>query len=140
MQMMLRRKKKKETSEILEYKPKERRKSFRVRPSNGESVYIELSGKSSQVFNISAGGIAFKNHKFKVGRDQSIKINLPDGITIESARIKILSVDENDICHAKFIEIEPFECEHIHQYTLKRQVEIARKNKELRYRNWHMRI
>lgn len=140
MVMMHRRKKKKETSEILRHKPKERRKSFRVQPLNKEAVFIELAGKTIQVFDISAGGIAFRNHKLKEGQVQSININLPDRITIESVGIKVVFIDENDICHAEFIEIEPSERENIHQYTLKRQVEIARKNKELKCRNWHMRV
>ena len=140
MVMMHRRKKKKETSEILRHKPKERRKSFRVQPLNKEAVFIELAGKTIQVFDISAGGIAFRNHKLKEGQVQSININLPDRITIESAKIKIVSIDENDICHAKFIEMVSSEEEKVHRYTLERQVEIARKNKEVKYRNWHMHI
>jgi c-di-GMP-binding flagellar brake protein YcgR len=140
MGMMIRRKKKKETPEKFRHEPKDRRKSFRVQPSNKEEVSIEMAEKTIQVFDISAGGIAFTNQNLKEGQDQSIKINLPDGITIESVKIKIISIDETDICHARFLDIEPSETENIHQYTLKKQVEIARKNKELKYRNWHMRV
>ena len=138
--MILRRDKKKETSEILRYKPKERRKFFRVRPSDRNPVFIQLAEKTIQVINISAGGISFKNHELKEGQVQSVNINLPDRISIESLKIRILSIDESDICHAKFIDIKPSERENIHQYTLKRQVEIARNNKEVKYRNWHTRI
>ncbi len=82
--MMHKRKKMTETSEMFSHKSKDQRKFFRVRPSNREPVFIELTGKNIQVCDISAGGIAFKNHKLKAGQDQSIKINLPDRITIES--------------------------------------------------------
>jgi c-di-GMP-binding flagellar brake protein YcgR len=128
------------TSEMFSHNSKDQRKFFRVRPSNREPVFIELTGKNIQVSDISAGGIAFKNHKLKEGQDQSIKINLPDRITIESVKIRILSIDGNNICHTRFIEMESSERDKIHRYTLKRQVEIAKKNKEVKYRNWHTRV
>ncbi len=140
MFMGMRNKKKTETPEIVNHKPKERRKFFRVHPSSGEPVFIQLAEETIQVTDISAGGIAFKNHKLKEGQDQSIKITFPDRIIIESVRIKIVSIDDSDICHAKFIDMKPSEREKIHRYTLKRQVEIARKNKEAKYRNWHMNV
>ena len=138
--MMHKRKKMTETSEMFSHNSKDQRKFFRVRPSNREPVFIELTGKNIQVCDISAGGIAFKNHKLKAGQDQSIKINLPDRITIESAKIKILSIDGNNICHTRFIEMKSSERDKIHRYALKRQVEIAKKNKEVKYRNWHTRV
>jgi c-di-GMP-binding flagellar brake protein YcgR len=127
------------TLEMFSYKSKEQRKYFRVRPSDKDPVIIQLAEKTIQVCDISAGGIGSKNHKLKEGQVQAIKINLPDRTTIESSKIKILSVDENNICHAKFIDMESSEQENIHRYTLKRQVEIAKKNKGVKYCNWHTR-
>ena len=84
--------------------------------------------------------MAFKDHKLNVGQDLPTKINFPDGTTIESVKIKVLSIDENDICHTEFIEMESSQREMIHKYTLKRQVDIARKNKESKHRNWHTQV
>jgi c-di-GMP-binding flagellar brake protein YcgR len=137
---MMQRRKETETSEIFKHNSEEKRNYFRVQPSDKSPVLIQLAEKPIKVIDISAGGIAFKNHNLKESQVLSIKINLPDRITIESAQIKIVSIDENDICHAKFIGIEPHEKKNINQYILKRQIEIAKKKKGEKQRNWHTRI
>ena len=136
--MIFKRKKSTRPSEMFIYEPEDRQKLFRVQPSISDPVFLQMDEKTVRVISISAGDIAFENHNHSAGLEQHAKINLPDQTIIEPVKIKIVSIDENNICRAEYIDMKPTEKEKVLQYALKRQIEIARKNNEVKYRDWHM--
>lgn len=116
-----------------------RREFVRVKPSEEQPVVVQISEKLIRVRDISAGGIAFDNDGFMESNLYPTKLKLPDQITMESTII-IISIDEQQVCHAKFVKIDPSQSETIHKYVLKRQIEIAREKKVVKSRNWHTRL
>ncbi len=100
--------------------PKEARQAYRVAPDSENPLFLNLDGISMEIVEVSSGGLAFKNQGFKAGSAYMIDFVLPTGGIINT-RIKILRIDEEDICRCNFIKLDVQSEEALHRYVLVRQ-------------------
>lgn len=100
--------------------PEEARQAYRVEPDSENPLFLNLEGISLEIVEISSGGLAFKNQGLKAGSAHMIDFVLPTGGIIKT-RIKILRVDEEDICRCNFINLDVESEDALHRYVLVRQ-------------------
>ncbi len=100
--------------------PEEARQAYRVTPDPEDPISLNIEGKSLEVLEISSGGLAFKNQGFKADASFKVDFVLPTGSAI-NARIKILRIDEEDICRCNFINLDEASEDALHRYVLVRQ-------------------
>lgn len=100
--------------------PEEARQAYRVSPDPENPVVLNLDGNSLNILEISSGGVAFKNQGMKEGSSHKIEFVLPTGGHIK-AQIKILRIDNEDICRCNFIDLDTHSEDSIHRYVLVRQ-------------------
>ena len=100
--------------------PEEARQAYRVEPDSENPLFLNLEGISLEIVEISSGGLAFKNQGLKAGSAHMIDFVLPTGGIIKT-RIKILRVDEEDICRCNFINLNVESEDALHRYVLVRQ-------------------
>jgi len=100
--------------------PEEARQAYRVAPDSENPLFINLEGASLEVVEVSSGGLAFKNQGLKAGSAYMIDFVLPTGGLIKT-RIKILRIDEEDICRCNFINLDVDSEDSLHRYVLVRQ-------------------
>jgi len=104
--------------EIFSYDANDRRSSFRVRPPSTEPIRITFQGKSVSVKDIGGGGLSFCNNNFEVGDSQSVTLDLPgEGINV-SVTMQILEIDQQDVCHGRFVAPSHDVINAIHRYML----------------------
>ncbi len=118
-------KKKKTETEIVASDPNNNRESFRYDFKDGKSFEIEFKGKNLMLINISAGGLAFFNQGFTpldFGLI-SFSLDIPDytGDTSFSAELRILKIDDNNVCHCIFENCSLEQHELLHKYVLEMQ-------------------
>jgi len=116
--------------EIFSLESNDRRLYYRVSPSASAAIVFEFGGEKVKVIDISAGGLAFKSKNFKKGDSQLIELLLHPQQEPISIILKINEIDDQNICHCRFIETREDDAETIHQYVLKRQKEIIQSKKE----------
>ncbi len=100
--------------------PEEARQAYRVAPDSENPLFLNLEGNSLEIMEISSGGLAFKNQGLKAGAAYMVDFVLPTGGIIKT-RIKILRIDEEDICRCNFINLNAESEDSIHRYVLVRQ-------------------
>jgi len=100
--------------------PEEARQAYRVVPDPENPILLNLEGKSLEVLEISSGGLAFKNQGFQAGSSYKVDFVLPTGGGIKT-QIKILRIDEEDICRCNFIDLDIDSEDSLHHYVLVRQ-------------------
>ena len=100
--------------------PEEARQAYRVAPDSENPLFLNLEGNSLEIVEISSGGLAFKNQGLKAGSAYMIDFVLPTGGIIKT-RIKILRIDEEDICRCNFINLDVGSEDSLHRYVLVRQ-------------------
>lgn len=100
--------------------PEEARQAYRVAPDSENPLFLNLEGNSLEIVEISSGGLAFKNQGLKAGAAYMIDFVLPTGSIIKT-RIKILRIDEEDICRCNFINLDVESEDSLHRYVLVRQ-------------------
>jgi hypothetical protein len=113
-----------DNSELFHYESNDRRKFFRVRPSENVPVQFKVGKKKNQVRDIGAAGLSFKNIMFKRGAIFTATIELPGLSSSIKAELLVVTIDTNGFCHCKFKEITKEAIENVHQYVLRRQKEI----------------
>ena len=114
-------KKKNKDKEEKKFKaPKEARQAYRVSPDPDNPIILNLEGQSLEVLEISSGGIAFKNQGFNAGDTFQADFVLPTGNAINT-QIKILRIDEDDICRCNFLDLDMKAEDSLHRYVLIRQ-------------------
>ncbi len=118
-------KKKKSETDIISYESDNRRESFRYHFRNCKGFQIDFKEKKVWVLNIGAGGMAFPNKGFdKLDVDfVRFTLDIPNfnGDSAFSAKIRILTIDKNNICHSIFEECPLEHYELIHKYVLEMQ-------------------
>ena len=118
-------KKKNPGTDILYYESNDPRESYRYHFKTGHGFQIEFKEKKVWLLNISAEGVAFNNLGFQKFDTDAIKFTLDipnfNGNSTFSARLKILKIDENDICHCVFEQCPLEQQEMIHKYVLEMQ-------------------
>ena len=100
--------------------PEEARQAYRIAPDPENPLFLNLEGKSLEIVEISSGGLAFKNQGLKADSSYKIDFVLPTGGSIMT-RIKILRIDEEDICRCNFIDLDVQSEDSLHRYVLVRQ-------------------
>ncbi len=111
-----------------------KRRAFRFTPGAGKFLDIFFMGKKVRILNISAGGISFKNKGFKENDADVIEIDMGDCARkhnpVISLRTRILSIDENDICHTEFDALSDDEEDILHCFVYELQKEQLRNHKQ----------
>ena len=105
--------------------PEEARQAYRVVPDPENPILLNLEGISLEVVEISSGGLAFRNKGFQEGSSYKVDFILPTGGGIKT-QIKILRIDEDDICRCNFIDLDIDSEDSLHHYVLVRQKEDLR--------------
>ncbi len=100
--------------------PEEARQAYRVTPDPKNPLFINLEGNSLEIVEISSGGLAFKNQGLKADSMYMIDFALPTGGIIKT-RVKILRIDEKDICRCNFVNLDVESEDSLHHYVLVRQ-------------------
>ena len=100
--------------------PDEARQAYRVTPDPDNPLFLNMGGKSLEILEISSSGLAFKNQGFKAETSHMIDFVLPTGGAIKT-RIKILRIDEEDICRCNFVNLDIESEDALHHYVLVRQ-------------------
>ena len=123
-------KKERKDSELFQFESTERRQWFRVQPSAILPIMLRFGEEEVEVYDIGAAGLSFKNEHFSIGETRASRIDLPELAPTIHTVLKILTIDEKDICHCKIKKIQESAVERIHQYVLKRQKEILQEKKK----------
>jgi hypothetical protein len=100
--------------------PEEARQAYRVAPDSEKPLFLNLEGNSLEIVEISSSGLAFKNQGLKAGSAHMIDFVLPTGGIIKT-RVKILRIDEEDICRCNFVNLDVKSEDSLHHYVLVRQ-------------------
>lgn len=100
--------------------PEEARQAYRVAPDPKNPLFVNIEGNSLDIVEISSGGLAFKNQGLEEGSSYMIDFLLPTGGRIKT-RIKILRIDEKNICRCNFINLDVESEDSLHHYVLVRQ-------------------
>jgi hypothetical protein len=100
--------------------PKEARQAYRVSPDTENPLLLSLEGQSLEILEISSGGLAFKNKGFKAENTYKVDFVLPTGGAIRT-HIKILRIDEEEICRCNFVNLDMKSENALHRYVLVRQ-------------------
>jgi hypothetical protein len=124
------RKKTKPEPEMFHFYSRERRKWFRIQPSELEPIVLRIDDHTVDIRDIGAYGLSFDNDNFPIGPLESCQIDLPELGPAIPIKLEILEIDEKDVCHCWFKTIEEGAVERIHHYVLRRQKEILREQKE----------
>jgi len=101
---------------------REQRNAFRYIFTPENRLSTQFIGKTVEILNISAGGLAFENRGFKQYDADSISLPLEmphyNTSPVLSAQIRILHITSNHICHCIFENFTVDEYEMIHKYVL----------------------
>ena len=106
--------------------PSDSRLAFRVYPSEGDPLYLKVTGKKLRVYDISSTGIAFECSGFKDGTIHPIQLSLPENPTTIFGIIEIINTDiieGKNICRSKLYDLTTEQEDKIHHYVLERQKE-----------------
>ena len=118
-------KKKKPATELLRHDSDDLRNAFRYHFKEGRGFSITFKGKSVLVLDIGAGGLAFKNQGFQPDDADTVRFSLEvphfRGNTLVSAGLRILTIDEECVCHCVFEDCSPEQNELLHKYVLEMQ-------------------
>ena len=129
-------KKKKKSNEdvgghLFQYESSCRRKNVRVFTQSGRPVYLKISDQTAPMVNISAGGLACRCTNAPPGEIVPVELQFPESEQKIRARAEVLSVDNQGICHCKFIDLPPEATDAIHLFVLGVQkAELRRKKSE----------
>jgi len=100
--------------------PEEARQAYRVTPDPENPLFLNLGGNSLEIVEISSGGLAFRNQELQAGSSHMTDFVLPTGDRIK-AKLKILRIDNEDICRGNFIDLDTHSEDSIHRYVLVHQ-------------------
>jgi hypothetical protein len=118
-------KKKNPETDIIRYDSDDLRHAFRYHFKEGRGFPVTFKGKEVLVLNISAKGLAFENQGFQLRDRDAIRfvLDVPNyrGNTLVSAGLRILTIDEESVCHCVFEDCSPEQDELLHKYVLEMQ-------------------
>ena len=120
-------KNKKSERPYLRLKTEDRRSAVRVNPCN--QLSMEVEGRVVPVMDISAGGIAFSMDGTVPNDQVSASLNLAMFNRTVDVTIKVVSVENKDICHGYFLSLTAEEQEILHCYILEIQKQAIRSHK-----------
>jgi hypothetical protein len=97
-----------------------------VYPSEGDQLFLKVTGKKLRVHDISSTGVAFECSGFKDGTIHPVQLNLPEESTTIFGIIEIINTDiigGKNICRSKLYDLTTEQEDKIHRYVLERQKE-----------------
>lgn len=118
-------KKKQPVTDTIVHESEDSREYYRYHFTNGQGFQIKFKDKKVWILNISAGGMAFGNIDFHQFDYDFIKftLDIPNfkGDSTFFAGLRILKIDENNICHSIFEQCSLEQHELLHKYVLEMQ-------------------
>ena len=117
-------KKVRSNSELFSYRTANRRKFFRVSPSEIEPVSFKFGETEVRIINISGGGLSFRNNNFQLGESHLVNFDLPGQSVAISTNLEILGIDKQGVCHCHFKTVQDEAVDTIIQYVLERQKQV----------------
>ncbi len=118
-------KKKSPETKIIHHDPDEHRYAYRYHFKERQGFSILFKGIKVFVLDIGAGGLSFKSQGFLPHDVDTIHFTLDvpnfKGNTSFSAELRILTIDENHLCHCLFEQCSLEQYELIHKYVLEMQ-------------------
>lgn len=104
---------------------REQRDTYRYVFAPEKRLSMQFKGKTVEIMDISAGGLAFKNRGFsRYDSDQvSLVLEMPNfnGNPCFKAHTRILHITANHFCHCIFEDCSVDEYEIVHKYVLEMQ-------------------
>lgn len=101
------------------------REAFRYEFKPHDTLSIQFLDRTVQLVNISAGGIAFMNSGFIKNQADLVEFDLDipnyPGNSDIVTKIRILDIDDHNICHCVFEDCSAIQQEIIHKYLLEMQ-------------------
>lgn len=120
--------KKKNNNPAIEFsfETDDKRGSYRTKPLTGFAPVALAEGVDKhaaplQVRDISTGGFSFYHEKFKKNDVCSLRLRLPTDEREIHCKFQILSVDEDNIRHCRFLDISSKAIDIIYHYVLEVQ-------------------
>jgi hypothetical protein len=118
-------KKKKNETDSISFDSANDRTAYRYDFKKGKGIQAEFKEKKVLILNISAGGIAFENKGFQAFDFGFIKLNLTmpnfKGDSNFYAGLRVLNINEENICHCLFEQCSLEQHELLHKYVLEMQ-------------------
>jgi len=122
-------KRKKKDNQAFSFHSQDQRRSFRVTPLPHAPVEICFGGKPVRLQNIGAVGVAFLDDGFQIGDTQVVDLTLPGESQPISAKIEIVDIDTDHVCHCAFLDLDQEFVDTVHRYMLKVQIAEIRQAK-----------
>jgi len=122
-------KRKKKDNQAFSFRSEDQRRSFRVAPLPHAPVEISFRGKPVLLQNIGAIGVAFLDNGFQIGDTQVVDLTLPGESQPLSAKIEIVDIDTDRVCHCAFLDLDQEFIDTVHRYMLKVQIAEIRQAK-----------
>jgi len=118
-------KKKTPGNSLFDHDSNELRHAYRYKFKEGRGFSLFFKGKEVTVIDIGAGGLSFKNQGFQPYEVDQVRFSLDipnyKGSTSFSAGLRILIIDEDNLCHCAFEQCPLEQYELIHKYVLEIQ-------------------
>ncbi len=114
---------------LFSYDDNCRRDNYRVRPLPGQPVKLDFGDASSEIVDISAGGLACHCQNAAVGETRTVSFHLPGEKIDFSSKVRVLDIAPPSLCHCQFIDPPHEMVEAIHRYVLLVQKEELKRQK-----------
>lgn len=118
-------KKKKPDTDTVSHPSTDKREAYRYKFKKNHGFLISFKETQIRVLDISAGGMSFENNGFAQFDSDFIKFELDipgfHGDSTFFAGLRILKIDDNNICHCIFEQCSLEQHELIHKYVLEMQ-------------------
>ncbi|MCB9482216.1 MAG: PilZ domain-containing protein [Desulfobacteraceae bacterium] len=113
----------------LRFESSDKRDSYRFKPSGKEKFFIIVNSRAFEIFNISAGGIAFIAEYCKRGDVYNFELWLSERKNdFIKGKIEVSGFG-GSLCRAKFIDLDENDIERIHKFIFERQIRMIREKK-----------
>lgn len=105
-------------------RPRERRKTYRVRPAADAPVVVEIAGWVLHAQNISVGGLALQLPESAEFDEVVATVTLPDGPPPFQVVLRGLVKERSGLQHCAFVHLDPELEEKLFEYVLRRDQEL----------------
>lgn len=101
------------------------RQAFRYTFRENDALTVQFKDQSVGLINISATGLCFRNRNFSENDTDLIEfeLDIPNyiGNTTVAVWVRILEIDENNVCRCMFQDCSDAQQNLIHKYLLEKQ-------------------
>lgn len=113
----------------LRFEQSDKRKFYRFKPAEKEKFFIIVNSRAFEIFNISAGGVAFLAEYCKKGDIYNFELWLSERKNdFIKGKMEVSGFDTN-LCRARFIDLNENDMERIHKLIFERQIRLIREKK-----------